>query len=90
MNKEIAESLVQWDDHPEEDDYELIEDATIYNKTRWHLYYYMVYRHIEDNTFWRITYRQGATELQDDGPEDISVVQVYPREKTIIEYVESI
>jgi len=87
MKQEVAEAILKWDDNDEVDNYEEVTVAKITGQSRWTTYYSQIYRNKIDNTFWMISWGRGSTEIQDGGPEDISVYQVEPREKTIVEYV---
>ena len=86
MNKELAEALVKWGDHDEADFFVEVTDPKITGTSRWHLYYSQIWQDQRDKSFWNLTWRRGATEMQDDGFEDIEFEQVEPREVTITDY----
>lgn len=86
MSLETATAILNWDDDDFVDDYEVITPETIEGTSRWNTFYSRVYKHKTEETFWKISWSRGSTEYQDNGYEDITVCQVEPHEKTIIEY----
>jgi hypothetical protein len=59
------------------------------NHTRWSIWSTVVVRRRSDDTFWRGTYDEGATEYQDSGYDgDVEFEQVYPVKKTMTVYVD--
>lgn len=57
---------------------------TIVGKSRWHIRYSRVFTN--DTEYYRVRWSSGATEYQDEGPEDITVEVVYPHPTTTIVY----
>lgn len=86
MKQEVAEAIIGWEDHPEVGNFEEVQGETIVGTTRWNKVMEAVYQNKVDNTFWQISWTCGLTEVQDDGPGDISVGQVKPVEKTVTTY----
>ena len=89
MNHELAHALVNWSDHDEADYFKEITEETIDSKTRWHVHYSQVFKDTRDNTFWKLNWKRGATEYQDDDDE-VNFCQVEPQEVTIIKYVQMV
>ena len=87
MNQEIAEAIVKWEDHEDLDHFLAITNEKLYRLTRWHAHYYQVVQDDRDQKYWRINWMRGATEMQDEGPEDVNFHQVEPNEIKVIEYV---
>ena len=75
---------ILWDDH---DDYKHVTSPEIHGETRWSKLYSQIFNRVSDNTFWEFNWSRGATEYQDEGPEDIEVSQVYPKQVTTTQYV---
>ena len=46
-----------------------------------------MYKDTRDNTFWKVYWDRGSTEYQDEGVENIYIIQVQPRVVERIEYV---
>lgn len=69
------------------DTYKEVTSENIVGNSRWHTMYEQVFQKIEDGTYWELSWRRGSTEYQDDGPEDVSLVEVIPKEVTVIKYV---
>ena len=73
-------------------DHELFEDVTskITDTTRWSVCYEKIAKRISDGKFFKLDYRVGATEMQDESPyeweDEVSIPEVFPVEKTIIVY----
>jgi hypothetical protein len=73
-------------------DHELFEDvvSTITSVTRWSICYEKIIKRISDGVFFKMNYRVGATEMQDESPyeweDEVSIPEVFPVEKTIIVY----
>jgi len=87
MNKEIAECLLNWDEHEEEQFFEEITNPEIIGKSRWYLQYSQIFRDTRDSSYWEIVWSRGATENQDEGPESINVFRVEPQQVTITSFV---
>lgn len=85
MDADLARALVLYEDHEDYDYYEEILDEMV-DKDRWNITYHTIYRDTRDNTFWEISFTRGATEYQDEGPENISFCQVERVEVTKYEY----
>lgn len=56
--------------------------------SRWKVHYYSIITNGEE--FYKVSYSDGLTELQDDGITDLTIVPVRPREQTTIVYDEVI
>ena len=73
-------------------DHELFETVTseITDTTRWSICYEKIAKRISDGKFFKLNYRVGATEMQDESPyewvDEVSIPEVFPVEKTIIVY----
>ena len=73
-------------------DHELFEDVvkTITSVTRWSICYEKIAKRISDGKLFKLDYRVGATEMQDESPyeweDEVSIPEVFPVEKTIIVY----
>jgi hypothetical protein len=87
MNQELAESILKWEDHPEDEFIEEVTQEVIEDQRRWSTQYSQVFKDIRDNTFWEIWWSRGSTEMQDEGPEDIGFQQVEPVEVTVTKYL---
>lgn len=68
-------------------DYEAVTSGTITSQSRWHTFYEQVFKKTSDGTYWEMTWHQGSTENQDEGPENIKIYEVEPKEVTVIQYV---
>ena len=86
MNQELAEAIICHEDHPELNNYEEVKGKTLEDNSRWSLWYSSVYKNKTDNTFWEIYWQRDATEYQNQGVEDITFLQVIPKEVTTIIY----
>lgn len=86
MNQEIAEALINDEDNDETEFFEIVKRKEIIEQRRWHIDYEIVYKDTRNDTYWVIWWCRGATEQQDDGPEDITFEQVKPVQKTITVY----
>lgn len=89
--KEILESLDTdelqdfcYGDHP--DGFETVTGVEISDQGRWSTWFEQVFKH-EDGTFWRFEWNRGSTEYQDGGPEEVTFVEVEPKEVTVTQYV---
>lgn len=69
------------------DSYKSVTEETIEDQRRWHTSYSQVFKKLEDGTFWLVNWDRGSTEQQDDGPENIYLVQVAPKEVIVTKYV---
>jgi hypothetical protein len=87
MNQEIAEAILNWEDHEEVEFFEEITEEEITNKSRWSTSYSRVYKDNRNESFWELSWTRGSTELQDNGTEDIEIQRVMPQEVTVIKYV---
>lgn len=68
------------------DDFEEVEPEEITGQSRWNTYYSQILKY-KDGTFWQVTWSRGSTEMQDDGVEDLGLIQVEPKEVTVTHYV---
>lgn len=66
--------------------YEEVTKQKITHQSRWYTFFEQVFKKKEDGTFWLLSWRRGSTELQDDGLEDIKIIQVEPKEVTVTIY----
>jgi hypothetical protein len=87
MNQEIAEAILNWEDHHESDFFIEIGEEEITGKSRWSTFYSQVYKDKRDNSFWELSWSRGSTEQQDNGVEDISFQRMMPKEVTFVQYV---
>ena len=87
MNQEIAEAIINWTDHDEFDHFKVVTAKRIVNQGRWSTYYAQVYRDERDGSHWVLNWGRGSTEMQDDGPEDVTFMRVMPVEKVVVDYV---
>jgi len=81
--------LILDEEHEEQEFFKEITSAEITGDSRWSKFYEQVWQDTRDGTFWEISWSRGATEYQDNGTEDVSVQQVWPREVTRTIYVNS-
>jgi hypothetical protein len=78
---------------PDDEDCELVEIVLneLEDSGRWTLNYKLVFKLLEDNTFYQVSYSRGATENQWEAPweyeETIKATIVEPKEVTVIDYV---
>lgn len=87
MNQEIAEAIIKWDEHEDLDHFVVLTDEELYRTSRWHVYYFQVLQDKRDDRYWRVEWSRGATEMQDEGPEDIRFYQVAPIQVLVTQYV---
>ena len=80
MKQEVAEAILNFEDHEEEDFFVEVDgtDGVIEGQSRWYTRFSSVYEDTRDGTFWKVTWERGSTEMQDSGPENIEVRQVRP------------
>ena len=88
MNYELAEALINFEEHDEVDFFKDVTEETIIGKNRWSIHYEMVFQDSRDETYWRITWWRGATESQDDGAVNIRFSKVEPKNVTVTQWVE--
>lgn len=87
MDIELAKAIVNYEDHEDECFYKPVTPKTLYDRSRWSVFYSRVYRDGRDGSFWEIRWSEGATEMQAWQDEEVSVSQVYPHEVTKTEYL---
>jgi hypothetical protein len=87
MNQEIAEAILNWEDHEEIEFFEEVTEEEITDQSRWSTSCSRVYKDKRDESFWELSWTRGSTELQDNGTEDIEFQRVMPQEVTVIKYV---
>jgi hypothetical protein len=87
MNQEIANAIVKWGDHEDLDNFLVITDETITKLTRWHAHVFQIHQDKRDGKYWRIEWMRGATEMQDEGPENIIFYEVVPKEVTVVKFM---
>lgn len=68
------------------EDFQKIGGEEICGQSRWYISYSQVLQLKSDDTFWRADWSRGATEYQDEGVEDLTLVKVEPYQKTVTEY----
>jgi hypothetical protein len=83
MNDELAKQVI-FDDAS---DFESVTAQEISYQTRWSTYFYQIFKHKTTEALWRISWSRGSTEMQDDGPEDISYCLVEAKQVMVTEYV---
>lgn len=86
MNEELAEALLIEDDHDDAQYFIEASPMKITGTRRWHTNYSMVYQDTRDQRYWMIKWSRGATEMQDEGPENIVYYEVRPIEIMTIEW----
>jgi hypothetical protein len=69
----------------ESGDFEEVEPEEFEGNGRWSIHYSQILKY-KDGTFWRANWSRGATEYQDDGVEDLRLIQVEPYEVTVTKY----
>ena len=90
MKVEVAESFLYWEDNEECENYVEVGKQDIVGTTRWSKCLERVFQDKRDNTFWKIAWHEGLTEMQDQSPSEIRVFQVYPKEVTKTIYVRNV
>lgn len=68
------------------EDYEEVTSEQVTDTSRWHTMYEQVFKKTSDGTFWEMSWSRGSTEYQDDGPEDVEIYEVEPKEVTVVQY----
>lgn len=69
-------------------DYNVIKNEIV-NHTRWSVIHEIVIQRVSDGKYFKDSYSEGATEMQDESPyeyDDPEFKEVFPIEKTIIIY----
>lgn len=87
MDLKLAEALLNYDDHPEYDDYKIVEDDKVLHTCRWYTIYTRVYLNLLDDSYWKLQWARGSTELQDNGPEEIRFIKVMPIQVVATQYI---
>ncbi len=85
LTKEQARELI-WEDT---EGFTVISDEMT-SQSRWSIHHCVVVKREADGKYFEGTYSKGATENQDESPfeyEEPNFLQVWPKEKTVIEYV---
>lgn len=85
LSENELEQLIS-EDHELCNEFTAMTEAEIVDQSRWSTHYRQVFKHVDDS-FWRFSWSRGSTEYQDNGPENIFIEQVYPKEVTVIKYV---
>lgn len=82
-------SSIIWGD---DENFEAVTDEEMEEGGRWNNYFSCVFKYIPNGKFYDISWSRGATEYQDEGPEDFSICEVVPKEvvKTVYEQVEKV
>ena len=86
MKIETAKAIMEWEDDDDAENFEEISSAKMVSQSRWSGNWQTIYRDKRNGSFWRISWSRGLPDHQDEGPQSIKVVQVWPEEKTVIEY----
>lgn len=68
------------------EEYKCISNEMV-DQSRWHTVFANVYTNEEKTVYYEATFRRGSTENNDEGPEDIEVIEVVPKEVTTTIYV---
>lgn len=68
-------------------DYEEATRENIVSQSRWRTSFKQVFKKTADGTFWELSWSRGSTEVQDEGPEDVEIHEVEPKEVATIQYV---
>lgn len=79
MNQEIAEAILNWEDHDDIDHFEKVTNVVITSQSRWSTFYFQIYKDKRDGSHWQLLWSRGSTEQQDQGPEDIEYFRVEER-----------
>lgn len=74
-------------DHDVCEEFVAVTEPQHNGKSRWEDHYQQVFRHNIEGTYWSVFWSRGATEYQDEGPQDVQFCQVYPEVVTVIKYV---
>ena len=69
----------------EGDDFIPITREEVTGTSRWSTFYEQILGY-KDGGFWRASWSRGSTEYQDEGVEDLELVQVEPYEVTVTKY----
>ena len=88
MNYGIAQSLLEGERFVAEEQYQEVVAPSLTGSSRWSIEYEAVYKHIETETYWRLSWTRGATEYQDEGNENLEFEEVVPVSMTVIRYIE--
>ncbi|WP_266031200.1 hypothetical protein [Brucella intermedia] len=86
MTPEVAKAILRWEDHEDVDHFAEVTGEQIHDTSRWHTHYSAVYQDKRDETFWEVSWSRGSTEIQDEGPENIDVYQVWPHKVETVVY----
>jgi len=73
---------VLWDDN----EFTKVTKPEIDGQSRWSTFYSQILKYNKDGTFWDARWSRGSTEMQDEGVEDLELVQVEPVEITVTQY----
>lgn len=88
MDIKTAEDLLKEDAEAHVYDlYKSVTHETLDDRTRWSVYYSQVWENTADGTLWLIAWSRGATEYQDEGIEDVTVIEVEKKEVLVSQYV---
>jgi hypothetical protein len=74
----MLDNIIYGDD-PE---FETIEKETAIGQGRWYTYWTMIVKYKPTGHFYQVKYNKGSTEMQDEGPMDITIDQCWPQEVT--------
>lgn len=83
MKIETAQAILKWEDNEDEENFIAVVEGEQTGKSRRHGHYRSIYQDKRDLTHWEISWSRGLTEMQDEGPEDINVNQVWPNAVTV-------
>lgn len=74
---------ILWGDHP---DYEIVNDPSIVEQSRWSVYKTAVAKHKATGKFYQLDWGEGATEYQDGQDEPAYIQEAEPYEVTVTKY----
>ena len=68
------------------DGYQDVVKPEISEQSRWHTFWFKIIQQTETGNFYDLSWARGSTESQDEGPENVTIMQVYPHEVTTTIY----
>ncbi|UFS66953.1 hypothetical protein LO749_20895 [Paracoccus denitrificans] len=83
MSEEAVRAFLMWE---EPEGIKEVTPEESYMRSRWSTFFRQVVEHVPSGTFWEISWSRGSTEYQDNGIEDMSFRQVWPREVKVVQY----
>jgi hypothetical protein len=73
--------------YEDDENWEAVTGEKIYGTSRWTTSYEQVFKRTTDDRMIRIMWDRGSTEYQDNGTENVSFVEVFPKQVTKTIYV---